>query len=253
LILIVGTASTGRASNIITNVVMNPGSPAALRSNTHVDIAFDYVTDAPGGARIFFRPFSGGNLSPSYAAHGSPLYPAGGGSDTAFFTITDGEVLVDQVRVQILNADQTVLLHEEFFGVRYHFAASGEVTNIHLAPEPPATLEFGVHVDITFDCFVDDPGGVRVFFLPYTGGSPTPNYAVSPSPLYPGGSGSGTGYITISSGEVTVDELRVRMTSADQSTTHHEFRFPVEYLFRHQSAVEPATWGRVKRLFGGAE
>jgi subtilisin family serine protease len=108
---------------------------------------------------------------------------------------------------------------------------SNSITNIELTPPSPATLEFNEHIDITFDYSANEEGGVRIFMLPYTTGSPTSQYAVSGSPLYPVGTGSGSGYFTITSGEVTVDQVRFKMTNADQSEVLLEFFIPVKYHF----------------------
>ena len=108
---------------------------------------------------------------------------------------------------------------------------ANSITNIELTPPSPATVEFNEHVDITFDYSANEEGGVRIFLLPYTSGSPTSQYAVSGSPLYPVGTGSGSGYFTITSGEVTVDQVRFEMTNADQSEELLEFFVPVKYHF----------------------
>ena len=108
---------------------------------------------------------------------------------------------------------------------------TNSITNIDLYPPSPATLAFNEHVDITFDYSTNETGGARIFVLPFTGGSPTPHYAVSGSPLYPFGAGSGSGFFTITSGEVTVDQVRFKMTNADQSKVLLEFFIPVKYKF----------------------
>ena len=71
--------------------------------------------------RIFARPFTSGALTPNYAAHPSPLYPVGTGSASGWFTISDGTVKVDQIRIQMWNADQTRLLFQTKIPVSYQF------------------------------------------------------------------------------------------------------------------------------------
>lgn len=112
--------------NSITNIGLSPPSPAWLDFNEHVDITFDYSTNEASGVRIFVRPYTGGSLTPNYAAHGSPLYPYPGGSGSGWFTITSGAVTVDQLRFQMLNADQSVLLLDFFIDVDYHFGEEPE-------------------------------------------------------------------------------------------------------------------------------
>ncbi len=70
-----------------------------------------------------------------------------------------------------------------------------------------------------------------------TGGA-TPNYAVSGSPDYSTGSGSGTAYFTITSGEVTVNYIRFQMFSISPSTLLLEFFIPVSYDFVSPTAAD---------------
>jgi hypothetical protein len=117
------TATFTIGNHTVSNIQLSPASPALLTFNQNVNITFNYSTNETGGVQIFFRPFTEGDLTPNYAAHGSPVYPVGDGSGTGFFTITTGTVDVDSVRVQILNADQSVLLNELFIPVDYSFVS----------------------------------------------------------------------------------------------------------------------------------
>jgi hypothetical protein len=103
------------------------------------------------------------------------------------------------------------------------------ITNIELSPSSPAQLDYGDHVDVTFDYTTDDPGGVRIWARPFTNGSLTPDYAAHASQLYPAYAGSGSGFFTIDSGPVEVDQLRFQMTNADQSVTYLEYFIDVSY------------------------
>ena len=105
----------------ITNIVLNPTSPATLMPNDHVNITFDYATTEANGVRIWARPFTNGSLTPGYGAHGSPLYPVGHGSGGGYFFIPYGNVAVDQVRFQMYDANETVLLLELFIPVLYRY------------------------------------------------------------------------------------------------------------------------------------
>jgi hypothetical protein len=115
-----------------------------------------------------------------------------------------------------------------------------EITHIDMTPSSPAFLEFNERVNITFDYHTDEAGGVLIFARPYTNGSITPHYAAHPSPLYPAGDGDGDGYFTITSGRVTVDQVRVRMTNADQSQTLFETYINVSYTY--DSIDVTGTW-----------
>jgi len=138
--------------------------------------------------------------------------------------------MVGEIRFQMYDASQTTLLLELFIQVDYHFSAHS-VSNIILTPPPPAYFSFNQNVDISFDYTTDEAAGVRIFARPFTNGALTPNYAASGSPLYPAGSGSGTGSFTITSGDVIVDQIRFQMYDANQTTVLLEFFIPVVYQF----------------------
>lgn len=105
----------------ISNIQLDPPSPNTLPLTSQVYVTFDYTTTEPGGVIIFVRPFTGGSLTPNYAASGCPLCPAGQGSGYGSFTIQSKEVTVDQLRFQMLSADQSRVLYEYFIPVNYHF------------------------------------------------------------------------------------------------------------------------------------
>jgi len=88
-----------------------------------VNITFNYTTNETEGVRIWARPFTGGNRTPNYGAHGSPVYPYGSGSGDGYFTISSGEttVTVDQVGFQMWTPGQGELLLELFIPVTYQF------------------------------------------------------------------------------------------------------------------------------------
>ncbi len=210
----------------ITNIGLSPSSPAALLNNDDVNIVFDYNTTEAGGVRIYARPFTNGSLTPSYSAHSSPLYSSGGGSGTGDFTITTGDVVVDQIRFQMKNADRTVLLWETFIDVEYHFGNS--ITNINLVPSSPAQLMVGQSVTFTFDYVTQEVGGARIFGLPYTNGLPTPGYSYDSSPPYYG-AGSDSRWFKINIDNERVDQIRFTMLNYDQSVLLLEFFIDVDY------------------------
>ena len=69
------TTASADPTNIVTNIEFSPDTPNVFKYNQNVNLTFNYTTNQAGGVRIFARPFSGANLSPNYAAHGSPVYP----------------------------------------------------------------------------------------------------------------------------------------------------------------------------------
>ncbi len=217
----------------ISNIQMDPAPAAAIQWNQNVTITFDYAVDVAGGARIFMRPFTHGSLTPHYSASGSPLYPVGSGSGSGTFRITSGETMIDEVRFQIYNADQTALLLE-FFVPAYYVVGAHAIYNIVMSPASPSCVMYSQQrVDISFDYHTSHPGDVLIFARPVTNGMPTPGYAASGSPIHPTGSGSGTQWFTITHGpEVTVDQIRFTMKDLTQTTVLLEFYVPCHYEFK---------------------
>jgi hypothetical protein len=224
------TLSGQGVCDYIANIRMTPTSPASLPFNQQVVMTFDYSVSEAAGTLIFVRPFSAGALAPNYAAHPSPYYPAGKGSGSAYFSITSGDVIVDQLRFQLKSADQSRVLLEFFIPVEYHFS-NHAIQNVTISPNTPSGMVFGQNVDIAFAYSTTQPGGVRIFARPMTRGATTPGYAAHGSPLYATGTGSGTGYFTISSGNAVVDHIRLQMYNSDQSQLLLEFSIPVDFLY----------------------
>jgi len=219
-------------SHLVTRIGLDPPSPNILGFNQNVTISFTYTTTQTGGVRIFARPFAHGALAPNYAASGSPLYPVGSGTGSGTFTITAGDITVDQIRFQIWNAGQTQLLFEGFIPVYYRFqAAPTLMSKIGLDPPSPNILGFNQDVTISFTYTTTQTGGVRIFARPFAHGALAPNYAASGSPLYPIGSGTGSGTFTITAGDVTVDQIRFQILNADQTQLLFEGFIPVYYQF----------------------
>lgn len=113
--------SATAAGHSVTKITLDPPTPNILLNNQRVTISFSYATTQPGGVQIFARPFASGSRATSYAASDAPISPTGSGMGTQFFTITSGNVTVDQIRIQMFNADQTQVLFEAFLPVHYEF------------------------------------------------------------------------------------------------------------------------------------
>lgn len=224
------------ACHSITNVKFSPASPAILPFNQMVDVSFNYSTDYDEGVRIHILPFTNGSQTPNYAVSGSPLYPAGDGMKAwAYFTIRFDEATVDQIRFKMYKDGLPDILLESFVPVQYQFGDfPNSITNIQFSPpwHSPADMASDERVEISFDYATDEAGGVRIFAMPFTKGAETPNSTVSDLPLYPVGSGSEeSAYITIKSGDVTVDQIRFQMTNANQTQILREFFRTVQYNF----------------------
>lgn len=108
---------------------ITPASPATLRTGEKVQFKFKYEVNEPGGVRIFGRPMTKGKVTTNYGAHGASVLPTGKGSGSGDFTIKSGNQVVDQIRIQIWNADQSKMLHEAFFPVNFRFTSDGSSTD----------------------------------------------------------------------------------------------------------------------------
>ncbi|CAN5446413.1 hypothetical protein BH23BAC3_BH23BAC3_07650 [soil metagenome] len=127
---------------------ISPESPATLIFNNQINIHFDYQFRDGNNVRIFIRPFTSGNLTPNYAASGSPVYN-GNGSGSANFTIKSGNVTVDQLRIQVLSTENE-LLFEFFIPVKFTFSSrtlplvqfqlNGRAQTLQVRPENPQTI-----------------------------------------------------------------------------------------------------------------
>lgn len=115
--------SVSAAGHSVTRITLSPPTPNILLHGQRVTISFSYATTQAGGVRIFARPFTGGAASPGYSASPAGISPAGSGTGSQFFTINSGNVTVDQIRIQMWNANQTTLLFEAFLPVHYQYRA----------------------------------------------------------------------------------------------------------------------------------
>jgi len=107
------------------------------------------------------------------------------------------------------------------------------ITNIQFSPPSPAGFCYGwdERLTITFDYSTDYPGGVRIWTLPFTGGSSTQDFRVSGSIIYPTGSGSGDDFFffDVEHGPRIVDQVRYQMWSLDHSVLLEEVFVDVDF------------------------
>ncbi len=226
-------------SHQISNITITPNGDASLQHNQNVNITFNYRTTQTGGVRIFARPMSGTSLTPAYAASGSPLYPIGNGAGTGSFTITSGSSTVDGVRFQMYNDAQTQLLTEFVVPVKFAYSAHA-ISNIVVATGLTQGLRHNENVNMTFNYRTTEASGVRIFARPYTNGSATPGYGAHGSGVYATGSGAGSGWFTITAGDVTVDAIRFTMYNANQSQLLLEWFVPVSLHFSTSKITDVA-------------
>ncbi|MBN2170672.1 MAG: T9SS type A sorting domain-containing protein, partial [Candidatus Krumholzibacteriota bacterium] len=121
----------------------------------------------------------------------------------------------------------------------YHYGEHA-VRNVQYAPPGPAILSHDEFVATTFDYATTEPGGVRIYNIPYSDGAMCPNSQVSGSPLYPAGEGGGDNLFSISSGEENVDQLRYYMTDANQTVMLYDIFLDTRYWFGASGVFTPA-------------
>ncbi|MBW2108601.1 MAG: hypothetical protein JRI36_08065, partial [Deltaproteobacteria bacterium] len=92
-----------------------------------------------------------------------------------------------------------------------------KITHIQFSPASPASLCNEEVVQATFDYTTTDEGGIRIFVRPFSNGLLSPHYPPHSSDWWPYPEGSGSGWFTIDSGNVVVDQVQFQIWSADQS------------------------------------
>ena len=133
---------------------------------------------------------------------------------------------------KILGSLVAVLALLFLFQVSPGICADHLVTNIVLTPPTPNILGFDQNVTFTFDYSTTEPGGVRIFGRPFTSTGLASNYAAHGSGIYPVGTGSGSGFFTITSGKVRITRIRFEIWNADQTIRLFRGFIPVDYQFK---------------------
>jgi hypothetical protein len=217
----------------LANFTLTPGAPEHLGSPQTVTVEFDYATSATDGVYIWaYAADTPGHVALGQTHSSSPLLmgPTGHLTRSFSFASSDAEHAIPWVWVRMANVAITENLVSVNLPVAYHWGPHA-IRNIAYAPRPPAVLDNGEHVDITFDYVTTAVSGARIWVLPLTDGDLSPSAGVSSSPLYPTGSGSGDGFVTILSGQVAVDQIQYRMWDAGTSARLLEFPRDAQFFF----------------------
>ena len=221
----------------ISNITFDPSGPEGLILWEHLAATFDYCSADP--CRIWAHPYTDGGLTPGWATQDGGAIPAGAGILNRYCTVTSGDTWIDEIHLVMRRVDSSDLMLEVAVPARFHYGEHA-VRTIQFDPPDPAILTHDERVETTFDYSTTEPGGVRVFNLPFSDGSPCPAYAVSGSPLYPTGEGSGDNDFRITSGEEYVDQLRYHMTDAYQTETLYEIFLDTRYWYGSSGAFTAA-------------
>ncbi len=205
-------------------------TPSRLPLGERVYIDIDYSHADPGGVRIFMQPLTGGANTPGYSASGSGLLPLGTGTTSRWFTINSGATTVDQVRIVMTSADQSVTYFTFLVHVHYEYGPSG-IYNIQFSHGDGSIMANGQNLSVTFDWGTTAAADVRIFARPWFNGQLVPGYAAS------GGSGSapsgsGTQSFTFPTADTNVNQVHFTMYNGDLSVLLLEFDVAVSYWWR---------------------
>jgi len=210
------------------NISFDHALSSFLPHDTQVTVSIDYKIDDPAGRRIYVIPYSGGAPAPGYGVSGSAVYPAGTGTTTKFFTITTGEVIVDEVRVYFRDPDFTETPLEIFVPAAFQFGPHG-VFNIQPSTTEYSRLKHGMDLEVDFDFEVDAPS-CRIYARPWSGSHLVPGYSASGSMLLPP-SGSYSQHFAFDD-DADITHIRFQVVSEDQQTLYAEFFYPFRCAWR---------------------
>lgn len=110
------------ANSSLSSIALNPASPSEMKFSQQINVSLSYKTDEAAGVRIWALPhFANQTVPREFIINPSPIYPVGTGNASAFVSVTSGEAIVDEIVLQMWNADKSVLLYETRLPVNYHF------------------------------------------------------------------------------------------------------------------------------------
>ncbi len=217
-------------ANWLGGIELSQPTPTYMQNDENVYVDVDYHVTDGGGARIFILPYTDGAPTPGYGVSGSALIPAGTGTVTHNFRIISGSQHVDQIRVHMTNADQSVEYLEIFVRTSIYYGPSG-IFNVQYSQMPYSCLMNGDQLVINFDYATSEAADLRIWARPMTDGELSPGYSASGSALLPP-SGSYTQNFTFPEVDADVDHVRFQMTNGDESELLREIMLPVDFLWR---------------------
>jgi len=232
-ILILPVVASGQ---YLGNVRFSEPSGSHLPLDHWVEVTIDYKVTAPGGARIWVGPMSGGSGTPGAGVSGSVVVPPGSGTVVRGFDVSQPGA-VDHVRVYMYDATTVTLVQEIFLPLYLYYDDHG-VFHIEMSASSPSWLRHGSNIDIGFDYESSHAGNLRITARPYTDGSLTPGYGASGSVSLPP-SGSYSQWFNFTE-DRDVDAIRFQITTDDWSTVIHEFLVPVDLHWRSHGIINPS-------------
>jgi len=237
LLLAPAVAAAAPAVHVVTHITPIPATPNVLRAGQNIYLSFSYVSPEPTGVRILVQPMTGGKPAAGWSAPDSAVYPAGSGTTTRSFKITRGNVTVNRIRIQMWNAAETVKLQQVVIPVHYRFtkAKANVVHGLTMTPVPNV-LVHKQKVRVDFKYRTNQRAGVRILVRPLTGKALTPRSAAHASRLYKG-SGSGSGWFTVTGGTPAIDKVRVQMWNRAKTKRLLNIVVPVYFRYRKPANV----------------
>lgn len=110
------------ATNSMEIVSINPESPSTLKFNEFVVITFNYNIVAEAGARMWIIPYTDGDRSPKYLYSSSKVFNGSGTRQVGISVESGNEpVKVDQIKINMVDPDQTETYIERFQNVDFTF------------------------------------------------------------------------------------------------------------------------------------
>lgn len=217
-------------SNAVNDIQLSYSSPSWILNGQNLVINFSSWTSEPAGVRVSARPFTGGSLTPGYAASGVSALPMGDGTGQQWFRFSSSTHDVDAIRFQVWNATMSTLLLEFFVPVDLHWG-DASISNLTFDPPFPECLAWNQSVTVGFDYATSDPAGCYAWAY---GTSPDPDMrwdqTYSGSPLLPV-SGHVTRSFRLIAGEYDVTGVRLLMDNHDLSARLLDVTVPVDYHY----------------------
>ncbi len=196
----------------VSNIVITPGAHERLGHGQSVLVEFDFATSASAGVQVWARGVDAyGQTVPDQSYAPSPVVTGSDGHLSRWFTIDAGEHEVPYLQIRMIAAVGGAQLIDIRLPVDFSFGAHA-VNGVTCTPAPPAVLDIGEQVAVSFAYATTETGGIRVWPLPRTDGEYTPSYFNNPSPLYPVGEGGGGTWFSVSAGSAVVDQVELLVT-----------------------------------------
>lgn len=236
-----GLAVIIRAPNIVSNILLVPRSANIIAVNQQVSISFRYNTSAAAGTIVTATPFSGTAATAGATDCTTALLPVGSGSGTCTISVGTAGVTVNSIHFQMWDSTQKTMLYQEILPVSYLVRGGlNSVTGFTLVPAAPGVVVVNKGVSVKFNYKTNQPAGVRIIAVPFSGTAATLNAATCGATIYAVGSGSGTCRFSVSTA-ANVTSLHIQMWDAAHTTKILEEVIPAVYHFRNGATMLTAA------------